>query len=74
MLRNKNFSFYEPIIKVLRKMDDVLSRKGMLQYQDRMFEIIKFLIELERNSIKYVSNFSANNHEMKTQKDFNQGK
>jgi len=55
-------------------MDDVLSRKGMLQYQDRMFEIIKFLIELERNSIKYVSNFSANNHEMKTQKDFNQGK
>jgi hypothetical protein len=54
-------------------MDEVLSRKGILQYQDRMLKIIKFLIKLERNSINYVSNFSANNQEMKMQADFNQG-
>ena len=72
MFRNINFGFYESIIKVLRKMDDVLNRKGILLFQERMFKIIKFLIKLERNSINNVSNFSANNQEMKKQMD--QGK
>lgn len=74
MLRNKNIGFYEPTIRVLRKMDEVLNRKGILQYQDRMLKIIKFLIKLERNSINCVSNFSANNQGIKMQEDFNQGK
>lgn len=74
MLRSKNFGFYDSIIKVLRKMDEVLNRKGIFQYQDRMYNIIKYLIKLERNSINYVSNFSANNQEMKMQADVNKGK
>lgn len=74
MLRNINNSFYQSITKVLRKMDEVLNRKGIPQFQDRIVKIVNFLIKLERDSINCVSNFSANNQEIKKQIDLNLGK
>lgn len=73
MIGMKSSTNYERIINVLRKMDEVLNRKGILQYQDRIMKIVKYLIKLQRSSINYVSNFSANNLEEKMQVDTTQG-
>jgi len=74
MIKMKSTSFYDRIVNVLRKMDEILNRKGILNYQDRIFKIIKFLMNLQRNSNNYVSNFSANKNEDKMQIDLIEGK
>lgn len=49
------------ILKVLRKMDDVLHRYGINHYQERIHRIHKVLLSIERHSNCSVSNFSLEN-------------
>ena len=49
----------EKIMKVLKKMDEVLNRHGIYQYQDRISKIHKILLSIQRHSESSVSNFST---------------
>jgi len=45
------------ILKVLRKMNDVLHQMGIHHYQERIHRIYKILLSFEMHSNCYVSNF-----------------
>lgn len=51
----------QKILKVLRKMDDVLHRYGINHYQERLHRIHKVLLSIERHSNCYVTDFSLDN-------------
>ena len=46
------------IIRVLRKIDDTLSKNGFNQYQERIHRINKTVLSIERHTDCYVSNFT----------------
>ena len=54
---NKN----QKILKILRRMDDLLQRNGHNQYQERIHRISKTLLSIERHSDCFVSKFSIEN-------------
>lgn len=53
----------QKILKVLRKMDNVLHNYGICHYQERIHRIHKILLSIEMHSNCYVSNFTLNNGE-----------
>ena len=57
----------DKILKVLKKMDDVLHRHGINHYQERIHRIHKVLLSIERHSNCYVSNFSLDNYSYNTE-------
>lgn len=63
----------DKIMKVLKKMDEVLTRKGIYQYQERMVKIHKILLTIERHNCSKVSNFSAHNFEDKEKQQKEKG-
>lgn len=48
----------EKILRVLKKMDDVLNRYGINHYQERIHRIHKVLLSIEKHSNCFVSKFS----------------
>jgi hypothetical protein len=55
----------DKIIRILKRMDDVLSKNCFFQYQERIHRIYKTLISIERHEGCFVSNFNpdGNNEE-----------
>lgn len=55
----------DKIIRILKRMDEVLSKNNFYQYQERIHRIYKTLISIERHEGCFVSNFNpeGNNEE-----------
>jgi hypothetical protein len=49
----------DKIIKILKRMDDILQQNGLNQYQERIHRISKTLLSIEKHNHCFVSRFSV---------------
>lgn len=57
-IQKRQFKINERLIKVLRKIDEVLKRNEIYNLQEKINKILKFFISLQREIQCSVSNFS----------------
>lgn len=72
-MQNKN-KINERLIMVLRKMDEVLKRNSIYEFQNQINKILKFFISIQRELQGSVSNFNFSDSKLESSVNSNQQK
>jgi len=71
-MQDKNYKLNDRLIRVIRKIDEVLRRNSIYDFQEKINKILKFFISIQRDQLCSVSNFSDTKYE--SNKNSNQSK